>query len=90
MKVKNINGSSRFPAPSGYDSWLDYWERKSGERATYCGASGCWRTDLVGAHVQKVGGYDNRWYITPLCKSCNQRSDEFEVYTTLVPVPSNL
>ena len=90
MKVKNINGSSRFPAPSGYKSWLEYWEKQTGRRVTYCGSANCYGTDLVGAHVQKAEGSDKTWYITPLCKSCNQRSDTFEVYSTLVPVPSNL
>lgn len=89
-KVRNVNGSGRFPAPSGYSTWLEYWEDKAGMTASVCGAYGCNRKDLVGAHVQKVGGYDNSWYITPICKSCNQRTDEFEVYFPLVPVPSNL
>lgn len=90
MKVKNVIGSSRFPAPKGYDSWLDYWEKQSHQRVTYCGTAGCLGKDLVGAHVQKAESSDKSWYITPLCKSCNQRTDTFEVYTTLVPVPSNL
>lgn len=29
MKVKNVSGSSRFPKPAGFDSWLDYWEYHS-------------------------------------------------------------
>jgi hypothetical protein len=33
---------------------------------------------LVGAHVQKVG-FDNNWYIIPLCNSHNQRSTELEI-----------
>lgn len=55
-----------------------------------CGASGCSNNDLVGAHVQKVNSSDKSWYITPLCKACNQRTDEFDVFWDLVPVPSNL
>lgn len=51
---------------------------------------GCIKTDLVGAHVQKAYSIDQKWYIVPLCSSCNQRTDTFEVYETLVPVPSNL
>ncbi|MBQ9510037.1 MAG: hypothetical protein IJR53_11550 [Bacteroidales bacterium] len=90
MYVKNVSGSSRFPAPKGYRSWLEYWEAVTGSAAFYCGASGCYQTDLVGAHVQKAYGPDHRWYITPLCRSCNGRSDTFYVTTELVPVPSNL
>ena len=34
-KVKNVNGSSRFSSPAGYNTWLDYWEAKSGKTARY-------------------------------------------------------
>lgn len=90
MYVKNVSGSSRFPAPKGYRSWLEYWETKAGKRAYHCGASGCSKIDIVGAHVQKAYSPDQHWYITPLCRSCNGRSDTFYVTTELVPVPSNL
>ena len=89
-RVKNVNGSSRFPAPRGYNSWLEYWEKQTGQRKFTCGAAGCSKTDLVGAHVQKANSIDKSWYITPLCASCNNRTDEFDVYWDLVPVPSNL
>lgn len=89
-KVKNVNGSSRF-VPSGYSSWLEYWEKQTGKKAYRCSATDChhWG-DLVGAHVQKVYGTDQDWYIVPLCSECNQRTGSFEVDEELVPVPSNL
>ena len=89
MRVKNVIGSGRFSAPAGYRSWLDYWEKKTGSKAFFCSASNCFSSNLVGAHVQKANSTDNRWYIIPLCSSCNQRTDTFEVSGTLVPVPSN-
>ena len=92
-RVKNVNGSSHFANPAGYDSWLDYWEDKSGKTAKRCSATDCHllgRSNLVGAHVQKVNSYDNNWYIVPLCRGCNNRTDEFYVEETLVPIPSNL
>ena len=89
-RVKNVNGSSRFPAPSGYNSWLEYWEKQTGVKKSTCGASNCSNGDLVGAHVQKVNSTDKKYYITPLCRSCNQRTDEFDVAWQLIPVPSNL
>lgn len=90
MKVRNVNGTSRF-IPRGYNSWLDYWEKQTGKSATICSANSCWGTDLVGAHVQKVNSTDKCYYIVPLCRQCNQRTDEFEVNQyLLVPVPSNL
>ena len=90
MYVKNVNGSGRFPAPYGYSSWLEYWKDKSGKSVSLCSADCCWGTDLVGAHVQKAYSEDKSWYIVPLCKSCNKRTDTFNVTTTLVPAPSNL
>jgi len=91
MRVKNVNGSSRFPAPAGYSSWLDYWNQNASHRAFRCGATDCHhRGDLVGAHVQKANSTDQKWYIVPLCASCNHRTDIFDVDEELVPVPSNL
>lgn len=90
-KVKNVNGSSRFSAPAGYDSWIEYWEAQTKEKASSCGATDCSnKKDLEGCHVQKVLGNDQHYYITPLCSACNKRTDEFYVNSELVPVPSNL
>ena len=88
--VKNVAGSSRFPKPStGENSWLEYWEKHTGKKATKCGYCGC-NSDLVGAHVTNELATDNKWYITPLCTSCNKKTEAFWVDTDLVPVPSNL
>ncbi len=92
VKVKNVNGSGRFENPKGYNTWLDYWENQSGKTAWRCSATDCHkigRINLVGAHVCKVSSYDARWYIVPLCKGCNNRTDEFYVDEELIPVPSN-
>lgn len=90
MKVKNAKGTSRWTKPStGDESWLSYWERMAGQKATYCGSNDCHcfsRENLVGAHVQKMGS--NELFITPLCKACNNREGYFEVCTELVRVPS--
>ena len=59
-KVKNVNGSSRFPAPRGYNSWLEYWEKQTGQHVSICGAAGCSNTNLVGAHVQKPTAQTSR------------------------------
>ena len=95
MFVKNVNGSSRFGAPEGYSSWLHYWEESKVKlqagKFYLCPAcnSSLERTEFVGAHVQKAEGFDKSWYIAPLCKACNQRTDSFNVTVTLIPVPSN-
>lgn len=90
MKVKNVNGSSRFQSPKGYSSWLEYWGTQTGQVPFLCYTSNCMQTDLVGAHVQKADGNDEHYYIVPIYRSCNTRDDVFNVESTLVPVPSNL
>lgn len=56
--VKNAGGTSRWTKPTtGESSWLEYWEKQTGKKATRCGATDCHSTGtLVGAHVQKVFG----------------------------------
>lgn len=90
MLVKNVVGSSRFAAPKGYASWLDYWKAITGKNPIFCATENCYRTNLVGAHVQKAYSTDQKWYIVPICTSCNNRTDTFNVNDELVPVPSNL
>jgi len=93
IKVKNINGSAFYSKPpKGYDSWLDYWEQQTGLIAKECHKLGCritGRDNLVGAHVIKADSVDRHYYIVPLCKGCNNRTDEFYVFGPLVPCPSN-
>lgn len=92
IKVKNASGTSRYNAPAGYSSWLEYWDDKSGKTASECSAIDCdvkGRENLVGAHVKKVYGGDNHSYIVPLCRECNMRTDEFYVDEELIPLPSN-
>jgi hypothetical protein len=88
-KVKNMTGPDRFHnPPSEYDSWLDYWEKKTGKKASTCGATDCSTTKgIVGGHVVMVGSTDTTHYITPLCRPCNNRADTFYVSSELIPVP---
>ncbi|MDD4520067.1 MAG: hypothetical protein PHI50_04220 [Alphaproteobacteria bacterium] len=85
--VKNLNGTSNRQVPSGYSSWLDFWEKKAGKKARECSACTS-RSNLVGAHVMKAYSSDDKWYIVPLCSSCNNKSSTeiFSVYEELVPV----
>jgi hypothetical protein len=77
MKIKNIKGTSG--ENCACDSWLKHWEKFSGQTTTWCQANGCAKTDVVGAHVQRVDIYDSKEYIYPLCNSCNQKEGSFEV-----------
>jgi hypothetical protein len=86
--VKNANGTSRWSTPStGEFSWLEYWEKNRVLTSICkCGCCGT-ATDLVGAHVELVYG-GNELYITPLCRSCNQKTGNFYVDSELVRVPN--
>ena len=83
--VRNLREGSR-PAPAGYSSWLDYWEKKTGLQANYCHRHLCNRKATEGAHVQLVNGGDE-WYIVPLCHPCNTDfGASFYVEGPVVPV----
>ena len=85
-KVKTLRGTSD-RNPVGHNTWMDFWEAKTGQKAGECKTLYCnEKSDLVGAHVIKSGLYDGKWYIIPLCKACNKRDDEFYVDGVLVPV----
>lgn len=74
MQVHNLSGTaaSRYNEPPyGYGSWREYWEETMGRKFSYCSRNICLNEATVGGHVQKQDGNDRRWYIVPLCKSCN-------------------
>lgn len=101
MKVENVKGSSEVSPnpPSPYTSWLNYWEVEVEyflRPNTYYYCPACryefLKENLNGCHVRKVNDLlDRRWYIVPLCDSCNQRDGILDIgNVSLVPVPSNL
>lgn len=85
--VRNINGTSD-NKPDNYDSWLAFWTAKTKRNAPLCSCNDCFSKSQVGAHVQEPGNNtSDKWYIVPLCKKCNKKSDSFKVLTIdLVPV----
>ncbi len=99
MKVQNIKGSSKVSEkpPRGYSSWLDYWEvnanRKLKTGTKYkCPACGkaFERENFDGCHVQKVDSTNSKWYIIPLCDSCNHQSVTLDIGSIrMVEVPNN-
>jgi hypothetical protein len=86
MKIKNINGIPDTGCACG--SWMQYWEKFSGQKTTFCLAMGCVGKDLAGAHVQKADTRDVNWYIYPLCISHNERAKELEVSDGYKLVPA--
>lgn len=88
VSVKNKNGTSKNPAPSGYTSWLDFWEKKKGKKADVCERLHCTSKAEDGGHVIKSGDGPKE-YILPLCKDCNHPSNtsEFKAWENdLIPV----
>ena len=84
--VTNIKGnSSRDVLPSGFTSWIDFWEKKTGRKAVFCNCASCIRFAHEGAHVN-VDGHGNYWYIVPLCHAHNESTRTFTVEGPLVPV----
>lgn len=80
MIIKNVHGSSKVSAkPKHFTSWLRFWEHHQGQtlkEGILYTCPGCGkqftRAHFDGCHVQKAYSQDQKWYIVPLCDSCNQ------------------
>ena len=75
IDVKNKKGTAEKDPPSGYDSWLDFWEKKKGKKADTCEVLNCNGNPDVGGHVIKSGD-GSKEYILPMCYSCNNKPDD--------------
>lgn len=77
VNVKNINHGT-----DQNTNYINQWETYMDKTLCGCANINCKNHDsydaLVGGHVKIIGSTDNRWYITPLCHSCNGK-DEFEM-----------
>lgn len=89
VEVKNLHGTSD-NTPNGTDknlSWKEWWEKRTQKRFGECSCSSCTNFADVGAHVKKTDSSDGKWYIVPLCYSCNAKKEPFRVLKIdLVPV----
>lgn len=74
IDVKNKNGTADKNPPTGYSSWLDFWEKKKSKKADICEVKNCNGNPDVGGHVIK-SGESGKEYILPMCYSCNNRPD---------------
>jgi hypothetical protein len=83
--------------PSGYDSWIDYWNKKrypgNDKHAGFCRNCKTKTDDLDGGHVELYEQHnDRKWYpnkakgffITPLCSECNN-SNNTELFSVEPP-----
>lgn len=81
MKVINANGTGKkYPEPScKCNTWLEHWENnkiwQDGGKciAGWCRACGekYKHEKLNGGHVNKYLSEDKKYYIVPICDSCN-------------------
>ncbi|WP_405350876.1 hypothetical protein [Fusobacterium animalis] len=53
-------------------------KNKKNREFLFCSCTGCFNFAEVGAHVKKIND-GNEWYIVPLCKECNAKTDNFYV-----------
>lgn len=81
IKVKNKNNTTGKTLPSGYKSWLAFWEAEKGKKATTCEVMSCGGSPDVGGHIIK-SGEGGKEYILPLCYSCNNKpeGEEFQAW----------
>jgi hypothetical protein len=87
VRVINIEGSSDEQCSCG--SWLDHWEKFSGQSLPLtCAEMRCTKKPTKGAHVQKSGS--NSWYIAPLCDDHNSlRGQSLEMKFSVRLAPAN-
>lgn len=87
QKIKNINGTEA--SPNGHGSWLQYWEKVTGQQAGACAELSCGKLASEGALAQKAGSHNEAWYIIPLCRrhsACPGSSIEVVGYIPMVEV----
>ncbi len=87
VTVKNLKGTSDLSCRCG--TWLRHWERGSGRSATVCWVQGCAKPPEVGAHVKKVGTFDETRYIVPMCQAHNMIDGNLLLSDAAPLVPSN-
>lgn len=74
IDVKNKKGTAGNRVPLGYSSWLDFWEKKKGKKATNCEAMLCSKSADLGGHVIKAGE-GGKEYILPICSTHNNKPE---------------
>ena len=92
IAVHNVLDTKDEPIPEGYESFLDYWEKESGQACPsecqaidwHITANGAIadKTDIVGAHVRidTIPCPDDYAWIVPLCKHCNNDDNTLSIY----------
>ena len=74
MEIKNIDASG--DPDCKCESWLDHWERFSGQTPTFCPVQDCMNPIELGARVRKEASADSGWYVVPLCLKHGAKTGE--------------
>jgi len=83
---KNKGGTSTRKCKCG--SWKQHWINASGKSwPSFCSVKGCTSKPALGGHVynSKVSGEK----IIPMCNSCNNKTDAFDINTGVTLVSAN-
>lgn len=75
IDVKNKKGTSGKTPPVGYESWLDFWEKKKRRKASKCEVFHCNGSPDLGGHVIRARE-GSKEYILPMCSSCNNKPED--------------
>ena len=77
LEIKNIRGTAMDNKPSGYRSWIEYFQDYGWNQNT-CAVGGCTNQYQHGAHEYARKREETRTpskqWIVPLCPSCNHPS----------------
>ena len=85
-KWKNKKGTAERFCRCG--SWKNHWMNNSGKAWPFCcSVAGCINRADVGAHI--INSESREEWIVPMCRDCNQRTDEFVLSIETILVSAN-
>lgn len=87
MLMKNVMSAAVIPAPEGYGSRLEYWEKATGRKAGKCAHEICTREATEGAIAMRAFSSDRTRYVYPACETCARRTEMLYVASPLAPLP---
>lgn len=73
--MKNVMSASVTPAPEGFSSRLEFWEKSTGLKADRCAHEICDRPATEGAIARRAFSSDNKVYVFPACETCARRTE---------------
>ena len=75
MQYKNLKDT--FDNKSKESTWKKHWEKYSEKKwPENCVVEHCSNKATLGGHIKKYNSNDRKWYIAPICASCNGKDNE--------------